>query len=110
MNKDLRFTDADFDREVFGSPLPVLVDFWGSWCPPCKMVEPIIEEIAKELHGKLKVGKINVDQNPRVARRFNISGVPTFMIFHKGELLKCAVGAHSKRQLLNLIKETLKWE
>lgn len=110
MSKGLRFTDDNFEEEVFNSPLPVLVDFWGSWCPPCKMVEPVIEEIARELFGKLKVGKVNVDQNPRIAARFNISGVPTFMLLHKGEILRYAIGAHSKQQLLNMIKNTLNWE
>lgn len=105
MKKGSRFTDANFKKEVFESRIPVLVDFWSSWCPPCKMVEPVIEDLAVELDGKIKIGKINVDQNPQTAAEFGIAGVPTFILFKEGKVLKREVGAHSKQQLLRLIKE-----
>jgi thioredoxin 1 len=106
MKQELKFTDANFKKEVFDCKIPVLVEFWGSWCPPCKMVEPIIDELAVELDGKIKVGKINIDQNPKVRAMFNISGVPTFILFKKGKILKKVIGARSKQQLLDMIKET----
>ncbi len=107
MKSALRFTDANFENEVINSSLPVLVDFWGSWCPPCKMVEPVIEEISKELWGKVKVGKLNVDQNPRTGSAFQITGVPTFILFKDGKEIRREVGARSKQQLLQMIEEVL---
>lgn len=103
--KELRLTDANFKEQVLDSEIPVLVDFWASWCPPCKMVEPVIAGLTSELDGRIKIGKINVDQNPKTSAEFKISGVPTFILFKKGEILTKAVGARSKQQLLVLIKE-----
>lgn len=105
MKRGLIFTDANFEDEVLSSEIPVLVDFWGSWCPACKMVEPIIDELASEMDGKIKVGKINVDQNPRIGSFYNINGVPTFILLKPGTIVGRVTGARSKRQLLNLIKE-----
>ena len=105
MKKSLRFTDGDFEKEVLKSEIPVLVDFWGSWCPPCKMVEPVLDELTEELNGKIKVGKINIDQDPKSRAMFNIAGVPTFILFKEGVVLKREVGARSKEQLLGMIKE-----
>lgn len=107
MKKSLRFTDANFEEEVLDCQIPVLVDFWSSWCPPCKVVEPIMDELADELDGKIKVGKVNVDQNPAVRASFNISGVPTFILFREGKAAKQEIGACSKQQLLAVIKEAL---
>ncbi len=100
-----RFTDANFKEEVLDCKIPVLVDFWGSWCPPCKMVEPVIDELAVELDGKIKVGKINVDQNRKVGAMFDISGVPTFILFKEGKTLGREIGARSKQQLLEMISK-----
>ena len=101
----IELTDAAFDEAVHGPDVPVLVDFWGSWCPPCKMVEPVIDELAVELDGKLKVGKINVDQNRKVGAMFDISGVPTFILFKEGKILRREIGARSKQQLLEMISK-----
>lgn len=105
MKEELKFTDANFKKEVFDCKIPVLVDFWGSWCPPCKMVEPVIDELATELDGKIKIGKINVDQNSKTKAMFNIFGVPTFILFKEGKIIRQEVGARSKQQLLMMIKE-----
>ena len=81
MGQTVRLTDTNFEREVLASGIPVLVDFWASWCPPCKMTEPVIDELAVEYDGRLKVGKLNVDQNPQMAARYRVMGVPTFAVF-----------------------------
>ena len=103
----LKLTDANFKQEVLDSDVPVLVDFWGSWCPPCKMVEPVVDELAAEFDGKLKVCKLNVDLNPRTAAMFYIAGAPTFILFREGEPVRTEVGARSKRQLLQVIESAL---
>jgi thioredoxin 1 len=107
MGPVLRLTDANFEQEVLGASVPTLVDFWASWCPPCKMVEPIIAELATEYDGRLKVGKLNVDQNPRVAAQYNIMGVPTFIVFSAGKPGERRVGAQSKAQLEALLRGVL---
>ncbi len=107
MGRALRLTDANFEREVLESDIPVLVDFWASWCPPCKMVEPVIEELAAEYNGRLKVGKLHVDQNPKTASRYQIMGVPTFALFQAGEVLHQRTGAQSKGQLLQMLGQVL---
>jgi len=103
----MRLTDSNFKEQVLESESPVLVDFWSSWCPPCKMTEPVIDELASQLDGKIKVGKMNVDQNPGVSAEYNIAGVPTFILFKNGEILRREVGARSKQQLLKMIDEAL---
>lgn len=108
MGHALRLTDKNFDREVLNSDVPVLVDFWASWCPPCKMVEPVIDGLAVEWDGRLKVGKLHVDQNPQVASRYHILGVPTFILFFAGEVLQQRTGAQSRGQLLQMVTEALR--
>lgn len=103
----LILTDANFKQEVLDSDVPVLVDFWGSWCPPCKMVEPVVDELAAEFDGKLKVCKLNVDLNPQTAAMFNIAGAPTFILFREGEPIRTEVGARSKKQLLQVVEAAL---
>ncbi|MDD5454373.1 MAG: thioredoxin [Candidatus Ratteibacteria bacterium] len=105
MSKDIKFTDANFEKEVLQSNIPVFVDFWASWCPPCKMIEPVIEELAEELDGKIKVGKLNIDQNPKTSAMFQIAGAPTLMLLKEGKILMREVGARSKQQLLEMIKK-----
>lgn len=97
-------TDSNFDEEVLKSDIPVLVDFWATWCGPCNMVAPIVAEIAKENEGKLKVGKVNVDEEQRLTIRFGISSIPTLLVFKNGELVNKAVGFRSKEELEALIK------
>jgi thioredoxin 1 len=107
MGQAIRLTDTNFEREVLVSDLPVLVDFWASWCPPCKMTEPVIDELTVEYDGRIKVGKLNVDQNPQAAMRYQVMGVPTFAIFFDGEIAEQRVGAQSKSQLKRLIDSVL---
>jgi thioredoxin 1 len=105
--RGLELTDANFKQEVLDADVPVLVDFWGSWCPPCKMVEPVVDELAADFDGKLKVYKLNVDLNPRTAATFSIAGAPTFILFHQGQPVRTEVGARSKKQLLQVIEAAL---
>lgn len=107
MSQPIRLTDKNFVREVLASEVPVLVDFWASWCPPCKMAEPLLAELAAEYEGQLKVGKLNVDQNPEAARRYQVMGVPTFAVFHAGEVVRRRAGSQSKQQLLHMLSEVL---
>jgi len=100
-------TDKNFEAEVLKSNLPVLVDFWAEWCGPCRMISPIVEEIAKDLQGKLKVAKVNVDEAQELAAQFNIMSIPTLLIFKKGQPVEQMVGAMSKDQLLTRINTQL---
>ncbi len=104
---DLNITDQSFEEEVLKNKLPVLVDFWAPWCAPCRIVSPIIEELAKEYEGKLKVGKVNVDENPNTASRFGIMSIPSILIFKNGEPVKTMIGAQSKENFKKGIDEVL---
>ena len=97
---ELTLTDQTFDEEIQAASEPVLVDFWAEWCGPCKMVAPILEEIATEQVGKLKIGKINIDENLELARRFEVMSIPTMILFKDGEPQVRIVGAKGKGQLL----------
>lgn len=103
MSAALQLTEKNFENEVVKSALPVLVDFWAEWCGPCRMIAPIIEEIARDLEGKLKVAKINVDNEQELATQFNIMSIPTILLFKNGEVVEQIVGAMSKDQLLKKI-------
>lgn len=100
-------TDTTFDETVGSSAEPVVVDFWAEWCGPCKMIAPILEEIANEHAGKLSVAKLNVDENPDVARRFDVMSIPTLIVFKDGSAQKRLVGAKGKGQLLAELDEFL---
>ena len=97
------FTDATFDENVKASDVPVLVDFWAEWCGPCKMISPLLEEIAQEHEGKIRIGKLNIDDNLDVTRRFDVMSIPTLILFKDGEPQVRLIGAKPKGQLLEEI-------
>jgi len=105
MSSDLikHITDASFDADVLQAAQPVLVDYWAEWCGPCKMIAPILDEVAKDYSGRLAIAKMNVDQNREVPAKFGIRGIPTLMIFKGGQLAATKVGALSKAQLTAFI-------
>ncbi|MBU0916098.1 MULTISPECIES: thioredoxin TrxA [Aquabacterium] len=105
MSSDLikHITDASFDADVLQAAQPVLVDYWAEWCGPCKMIAPILDEVAKDYNGRLAIAKMNVDQNREVPAKFGIRGIPTLMIFKDGQLAATKVGALSKAQLTAFI-------
>jgi thioredoxin 1 len=107
MDHTFRTTDKNFEELVLESDIPVLVDFWASWCPPCKMSEPIIKDLAQEYDGKVKIAKVNVDQNPRTAAKYHIMGVPTYILFQSGDEIERKVGAQSKDQLIKIVDPLL---
>jgi thioredoxin 1 len=104
---DVTFTDQNFEHEAGHSQLPVLVDFWAEWCTPCKIVGPIVDELAKEYEGKLKVGKLDVDNNPQIASKFGVMSIPTIMVMKNGQPVKTMIGAQSKEALKRSIDEAL---
>jgi len=107
MSKPVQITDSTFDDEVVKSDIPVIVDFWAPWCGPCKMIAPILEDIATEYDGKLKVAKLDVDSNTKVASQYKIMSIPALLIFKNGELVDQMIGAMPKNQLLDHITKAL---
>ena len=107
MAKPVKVTDSTFDKMVVESEQPVLIDFWAVWCGPCKMIAPVVEEIASEYQGKLKVGKLDVDNNPETSVKFGIRSIPTIMIFKGGEPVDRIVGYQPKQQLLGKLQRHL---
>ncbi len=99
----LTFTDANFDTEVLKADVPVLVDFWAEWCGPCRMMSPTIDAIAAEYAGKVKVGKLNVDENGAAAMRYGIRGIPTLLLFKNGNVVEQRVGAIGKTDVQRMI-------
>ena len=100
-------TDDSFEEEVLKSPDPVLVDYWAEWCGPCKMIAPVLDEIADEYAGRVKIAKLNIDENPNTPPRYGIRGIPTLMLFRGGEVEATKVGAVSKSQLTAFIDSNL---
>ncbi len=100
-------SDASFEQEVLQSPLPVLVDYWAEWCGPCKMISPVLDEVAKEYAGKLKVCKLNIDENQATPPKYGIRGIPTLMIFKNGNVEATKVGALSKSQLTAFVDSNI---
>jgi thioredoxin 1 len=100
-------TDSSFDQEVLKSDVPVLVDYWAEWCGPCKMIAPILDEIAADYEGKLKITKLNIDDNPATPPKFGVRGIPTLMIFKGGDVQSTKVGALSKSQLTAFIDQSI---
>lgn len=103
----LQITENNFETEVIGSSVPVLVDFWATWCGPCKMISPIVDQIATEMAGTAKVGKVNVDDSAALATRFNVRSIPTLLFFKNGELVDTIIGATSKDNILAHLKALL---
>lgn len=100
-------TDSNFAAEVLEAKTPVLVDYWAEWCGPCKMIAPILDQIADEYAGKLKIAKLNIDDNPATPPKYGIRGIPTLMIFKNGDVEATKVGAVSKSQLTSFIDESI---
>jgi len=100
-------TEATFDQEVLSAEQPVLVDFWAEWCGPCKMIAPVLDEIAGEYSGRLKVCKVDVDSNPSIPEKFGIRGIPTLIVFKDGNAVETKVGALSKTQLAEFVDTCL---
>lgn len=107
MAKALTFTDDSFENDVLESDKPVLVDFWAEWCGPCRMVGPVVEELAGEYEGKAKIGKVDVDSNPEVSQKYGIRSIPSLLIFRDGEVVDQIVGAVPKAQLKKQLEAQL---
>lgn len=103
----VHLSDSAFEQEVLQSPLPVLVDYWAEWCGPCKMIAPILDEVAKEYAGRLKVAKLNIDENQATPPKYGIRGIPTLMLFKNGNVEATKVGALSKSQLTAFIDSNI---
>jgi len=106
-DKVVQLTDSAFEAEVLKSSVPVLVDFWASWCAPCKAISPMVDALADEYAGKIKVCKVNVDDNPATPGQYGVRGIPTLILFKDGQILDQVVGAVPKNQLESLIKKAL---
>jgi len=104
MAEPIQLSDAEFENQVIQASLPTLVDLWAEWCGPCKMIGPIVDEIAQEYEGKLRVAKLNVDDNPETPMRFGVMGIPTLLLFKNGKLVETLVGYMPKDRLVDKIK------
>ncbi len=107
MSKPIAIDDSNFEKEVLKAKMPVLVDFWAAWCGPCRMVAPIIEELAKEYEGKIAFGKVDVDQNPKIASKYGIMSIPTLIIFKDGKPISQTVGSKPKSELKRSLNSVL---
>jgi thioredoxin 1 len=105
MSKGINITNENFESEVLASPIPVLIDFWADWCGPCKAIGPLIDQLAGEYEGRLKVGKVNVDEQGDLAGRHGIVSIPTLVVYKDGGIVQKQVGAGSKQQIESLFKD-----
>lgn len=103
----VEFTDDNFDAEVLQSSTPVLVDFWATWCAPCKAIAPVLDQLAGDYDGKVKIGKVNVDENPAIPGQYGVRGIPTLILFKDGQIVDQLVGAVPKNQLESLLQKAL---
>ena len=102
-----KVSDADFERDVLKASVPVLVDFWAEWCGPCKMIAPALEELAKDMAGKVAVAKVNIDENPETPRRYGVRGIPTLMLFKNGQVAATKIGALPKNALYQWVESVI---
>jgi thioredoxin 1 len=107
MSAEVNVTNATFAQEVLEATVPVLADFWAEWCVPCRMVSPVLEKLAEEHKGKLKVAKINVDQESELAAKYNIVSIPTILLFHQGQIARQQIGAAPRKVLEEMVKDYL---
>ena len=105
---EIRLDEANFEKELKENALPFLVDFWAEWCGPCQIMGPILEQLAREFEGRARVGKVNVDENPSLAGKFGIMGIPTLVLFEEGQEKERLVGVVPKEQLVKLLENFLK--
>ena len=103
----VKFTEADFQTEVLESEVPVLVDFYADWCGPCKMMSPVLDQISNELEGQIKIGKVNVDEDPNLAGAYKVMSIPNFVLFKNGQVVDQVIGAVPKDQMMGKIKAQL---
>lgn len=104
---EVKLTKENFEEEVLKSEGVTLVDFWATWCGPCKMIAPVLEEIAKEFEGKVKVGKVNVDEEGELAVKYRVSSIPTLVLFKNGNIVNTTIGFHSKAEIENMLNKVL---
>lgn len=103
----INLTNENFEKEVISSEKPILVDFWASWCGPCQMIAPIVEEISNELSERIEVGKLNVDEQPEIAIKYDVMSIPTLILFKDGKVVNTIIGYHSKEEILEFINSRI---
>jgi thioredoxin 1 len=107
MAEEVTVTKGNFDSEVVKSAVPVVADFWAEWCGPCRMIAPVLKDLAKEYKDRIKIAKINVDQEPELAMQYNVASIPTILFFSKGQVVKQQIGAVPRQALEKILKEIL---